>query len=69
MSIDTRHELVWAIESADRRRLYYQAPDIGGIMNAAAEIRTDFPGEEFIVTKGGEYDAQATLQAQEGLAV
>jgi hypothetical protein len=62
-------ELIWAIESADRSRLLYQAEELEGILNAAACARDDFPGEEFIITKRGEYDAQATLLAQEGLAV
>jgi len=66
---DIHTEPIWAIESADGTRLFYAAPEWEGIMNAAAEMRVDFPGEEFVVTKAGRYDAQATLAAQEGLAV
>lgn len=69
MSFDTRHELVYAIESADGTRLLYQAETLEGILNAAASAREDFPGDELIVTKGGSYDPQATLLIQEGLAV
>jgi hypothetical protein len=69
MSADTRRELVYAIETADRRWLLYQAEDLEGILNAAASAREDFPGEEIIVTKGGQYDPQATLLIQDGLAV
>lgn len=69
MSADTRHELIYSIESADGTRLLYQAESLEGILNAAASAREDFPSEELIVTKGGQYDAQATLLIQEGLAV
>ncbi len=69
MSADTRRELVYAIESPDRSRLYSQSEEQEGILNAAAEMRTDFPGEDFIITKRGEYDAHLTLIAQEGLMV
>ncbi len=69
MSFATRRELVYAIESPDKKRLYHLAENPQAILNAASEMRTDFPGEDFIVTKGGEYDAQLTLAAQEGLMV
>lgn len=62
-------ELLYAIESPDGSKLYYQAETLEGILNAAACMRDDFPGCEFVVLKGGEYDGQATLQAQEGLFV
>jgi len=69
MSAFTRRELVYAIESPDQSRLYSQADSPEGILNAAALMRDDFPNEDFIVTKGGRYDAQLTLAAQDGLMV
>lgn len=68
MSADTRGELIYAIESPDRSRLYYMTENLEGILNAAAAMRDDFPDEDFIVSKGGAFDPQATLAAQEGLA-
>lgn len=62
-----RSTLLYAIESPDGARLYYQAETLEGILNAAACMRDDFPDREFVVLKGGEYDGQATLVAQEGL--
>jgi hypothetical protein len=62
-------EPLWTIESPDGTRLFYSAETLDGILNAAACIRDDFPGEEFIVRRAGAYDASATLLAQEGLMV
>lgn len=59
---------VYAIESADGKRLLYEADTLEGILLAAAEIHIDYPGEEFVVMKGGEYDGAATLLAQTGFA-
>jgi hypothetical protein len=61
------NEPLYAIESTDGSRLLYQADTLEGIVNAAAYLRDDFPGEEFIVTKAGAYDATATVLVQEGL--
>lgn len=66
MSVHT--ELVYAIESPDGSRLYYQAETLEGILNAAACMREDFPKAEFIVKRGGEFDASATALAQDGMA-
>ena len=67
MSAFTRRELVYAIESPDQSRLYSQAESPEGILNAAALMRDDFPDEDFIVTKGGRYDAATTALIQEDL--
>lgn len=55
---------VYTIESADGTRLFYEAPTLEGILNAAACIHEDFPDEDFVVMRGGLYDGAATLLAK-----
>jgi len=64
VSIQTR--ALYTIESPDGRRLFYEAENVDAIILAADYIREDFPGEEWIVKKGGEYDGGLTALAQEG---
>ncbi len=61
-------ELLYSIESPDGKRLYYQGESVEAIIAAAAEIHIDFPGEEFVVMKGGEYDATVTGLVLDGMA-
>ena len=62
MTVET--ESVYTIESPDGTRLFYESETLEGILNAAACIHEDFPGEDFVVMKGGVYDGAATLLAQ-----
>lgn len=61
--------LLYSVESPDGTRLFYEAETLEAILNAAACILEDFPGEEFVVMKGGQYDATATLLALDGMCV
>jgi hypothetical protein len=66
-------ELLYSLQSGDSSQVYAEAETLEAIVLAAATLREDaaiagVPCDEFVVFRGSEYDAAATLLVQDGMA-
>jgi len=68
VSVETRTELIYALESPDGSRRFAEAESLDAILLAAATLRED--GEDvsaMVVIRAGQYDGGTTAMIQDNL--